>query len=53
MSAATTTKKCAHPPCSCEARAGSKYCSAECEMMEDTPDLMCECGHPGCNGTPR
>jgi hypothetical protein len=37
-------KKCAHPPCSCEATEGSKYCSVECEAMEKT------CPHAGCKG---
>jgi hypothetical protein len=43
-------KKCAHPPCTCAAAEGSKYCSAECEAMEKTPDLECLCPHAGCQG---
>lgn len=42
--------KCAHPPCSCTVAASEKYCSAQCEAMEDTPDIACECNHPGCRG---
>ena len=49
MSAAKT-KKCAHPPCSCPAKAGSDYCSVECEAMEHTPDVGCKCLHPDCKG---
>ena len=48
--AMSKNKKCAHPPCSCEARADSKYCSVQCEAMETTPDVVCECGHAGCAG---
>lgn len=47
---ATKNTKCAHPNCSCDANPGSKYCSAQCEAMEDTPDVACRCGHPGCKG---
>ena len=46
---AIRNKKCAHPPCSCEVTEG-KYCSAECEAMEKTPDIKCLCHHPGCKG---
>jgi metallothionein len=42
-------KKCAHPICSCTVTAG-KYCSAQCEAMEKTPDIDCKCGHPACKG---
>jgi hypothetical protein len=44
------TRKCAHPPCSCTVGPDDKYCSAQCEAMEETPDLTCECLHPGCKG---
>jgi hypothetical protein len=42
-------KKCAHPICSCTVTSG-KYCSTQCEAMEETPDIDCTCGHPGCKG---
>jgi hypothetical protein len=42
--------KCAHPNCSCNVGKGQKYCSAQCEAMEKTPDVYCKCGHPGCKG---
>jgi hypothetical protein len=45
-----TQRKCAHPPCSCTAPEGSKYCSVECQAMEKTPDLECTCPHAGCKG---
>ncbi len=44
---AAQNKKCAHPPCSCTAAEGSRYCSVECEAMEKTPDLDCLCPHAG------
>jgi hypothetical protein len=40
--------KCAHPPCACTAANDSKYCGAFCEGQEDTPAVLCECGHPDC-----
>jgi hypothetical protein len=43
------THKCAHPNCSCTVE-GKKYCSAQCEAMEKTPDIACKCQHPGCKG---
>lgn len=45
-----TNDKCAHPPCTCDVEEGDKYCSVECEAMEDTPDLACECPHADCKG---
>jgi metallothionein len=42
------TNKCAHPNCSCQT--ADKYCSAQCEAMEKTPDIDCKCGHAGCKG---
>src|SRR6266478_8712845 len=47
---AAQVKKCAHPPCSCMAIEGSKYCSVECEAMEKTPDIECACPHARCKG---
>ncbi|HEY8716652.1 MAG TPA: hypothetical protein VIM00_14810 [Candidatus Acidoferrum sp.] len=47
--AAKEGKKCAHPVCSCMVTEG-KYCSTQCEAMEKTPDITCECGHPACKG---
>jgi metallothionein len=42
-------KKCAHPVCSCMVT-GKKYCSEQCEAMEETPDIDCRCMHPECKG---
>jgi len=47
--AAENSKKCAHPNCTCQTK-GEKYCSAQCEAMEETPDVDCRCGHPACRG---
>jgi hypothetical protein len=44
-------KKCAHPPCKCQAREGSDYCSTYCEGAGNAPDIQCNCGHPGCSTT--
>ena len=45
----TKAVKCAHPVCSCVTTSG-KYCSAQCEAMEKTPDIDCSCEHKGCKG---
>jgi hypothetical protein len=45
----TKGEKCAHPVCSCVTTTG-KYCSAQCEAMEKTPDIECSCEHPVCKG---
>ena len=42
-------EKCAHPLCSCVTTSG-KYCSAECEATEKTPEIACACPHTGCKG---
>jgi hypothetical protein len=44
--------KCSHPLCSCVTTSG-KYCSAECEATEKTPEIACACPHTGCKGNPR
>lgn len=44
-------KKCAHPPCTC--RSSDKYCSAQCQAMEKTPDVSCSCNHSDCGGRAR
>jgi hypothetical protein len=41
--------KCAHPNCTCRVTIG-KYCSAQCETMDDTPGIECACPHPECVG---
>ena len=45
----TEGKKCAHPVCSCTVRSG-RYCSPQCEAMEEIPDIDCKCEHPECKG---
>jgi len=44
------TKKCAHPPCTCRVPSDSKYCSAQCAAVEETPDIDCRCSHGTCKG---
>ena len=42
------TKKCANAACSCAAPDKAKYCSAHCEGVEKKVEIMCTCGHSGC-----
>ena len=48
--AESTDHKCKHPACSCKVHEGERYCSAQCEGMNETPDINCLCGHPECRG---
>lgn len=48
----SNAQKCAHPICSCMTSSG-KYCSAQCEAMEKTPDIDCRCEHTQCEGSTR
>jgi hypothetical protein len=41
--------KCANLACTCIPPAGEKFCSAHCEAMQRTPEVVCQCGHPGCS----
>jgi hypothetical protein len=43
------TKKCAHPVCTCQVTS-EKYCSPQCEAMEEIPDVDCKCSHSICKG---
>jgi hypothetical protein len=45
-----TSNKCKHPACSCEVVERNSYCSAQCEGMNETPDINCLCGHAECMG---
>lgn len=45
---AEQTKKCAHPSCQCEVGKDDDYCSTFCEDAQDTTEISCDCGHPGC-----
>lgn len=40
--------KCAHTACTCQAAAGSKYCSPYCESAKDRSEISCGCGHEAC-----
>ena len=46
---ASESKKCAHPVCTCQVTS-EKYCSPQCEAMEETPDVDCKCPHSTCAG---
>jgi hypothetical protein len=43
-------KKCANPACSCAAANDSKFCSPHCEGLKGQTEVMCACGHSGCQG---
>jgi metallothionein len=43
-------KKCANPACSCVPANKEKFCSAHCEGLKGSTEVMCGCGHPGCKG---
>ena len=47
--AANETKKCAHPICTCQVTS-EKYCSTQCEAMEEISDVDCKCPHSVCKG---
>jgi hypothetical protein len=47
--AAQETKKCAHPVCTCQVT-DEKYCSTQCETMEEMADVDCACPHSTCKG---
>jgi hypothetical protein len=42
--------KCAHEQCRCPAANDSDYCSQHCEDADkaDVTEIICECGHAGC-----
>ena len=40
-------EKCAHPACSC-VTTSEKFCSRECEGLNQTLDAHCPCKHTGC-----
>jgi hypothetical protein len=44
----TTTEKCKHPACNCQAQDDSDYCSQYCHDAGGTVELSCNCGHAGC-----
>lgn len=46
-----TPKKCANAACNCEAPAHAKYCSAHCEGVAKKVEILCTCGHDGCEGS--
>jgi hypothetical protein len=46
--AAQTPKKCGNAACCCVPPANAKYCSAHCEGVAQKVEILCTCGHPGC-----
>lgn len=48
LMAAQTPKKCGNAACSCVPPANAKYCSAHCEGVATKVEILCTCGHPGC-----
>jgi hypothetical protein len=43
-------KRCANAACSCIPPEKEKYCSAHCEGMVDSVEVLCGCGHDSCRG---
>jgi hypothetical protein len=43
-------KKCGNPACSCVPPNKDKFCSAHCEGLKGSTEVMCACGHPDCKG---
>lgn len=43
-------EKCENPACSCPVNKGEKFCSAHCEGTKGTVEVVCQCGHPSCQG---
>lgn len=44
------TKKCGNPACSCVPPDKEKFCSAHCEALGSTVEVVCQCGHGHCSG---
>jgi len=43
------TKKCAHLPCLCDARAGEEYCGEACrDAASEDVEIACQCDHLSC-----
>jgi len=45
------TKKCAHPPCTCNVTPDGRYgdyCSPHCQEAKSMTELRCDCNHTGC-----
>jgi hypothetical protein len=42
------SKTCAHPSCNCPPAKDSKYCGTLCEASAGRADIICGCGHVGC-----
>jgi hypothetical protein len=45
----TTTQKCEHPGCNCQAANGKKHCGSTCAEAKKSPKTPCECKHPECS----
>jgi hypothetical protein len=41
-------QKCAHSSCNCLAAKDSKFCGAFCKGNAGRADIICNCGHAGC-----
>jgi hypothetical protein len=46
---AMANKKCAHPPCDCNAGRGEPFCSVYCRQAGDVSEFECDCGHVDCD----
>jgi hypothetical protein len=44
----TTTQKCEHPGCNCQAAKGKQHCSTACADSKKNATTPCECEHKEC-----
>ena len=45
----TDVKKCGNPVCNCVPEKGEKFCSAHCEALKGSVEVLCRCGHSSCD----
>ena len=49
MGFTSNPKKCANMTCTCLAQEKKKYCSDHCEGIGTKLEILCLCGHTGCD----
>jgi len=45
----TTTKKCEHHGCNCQAATGKEHCGTACADAKKGSETPCQCKHPECS----
>lgn len=43
--------KCGNPACSCIPPNNEKFCSAHCEALKGSVEVVCQCSHAHCSGS--